>query len=317
MRISLPGTALSVYPLCLGGNVFGSSADQGQSFEVLDAYTAVGGNFVDTADSYLWRLPGNSGGESETIIGNWLTARGNRDDVVVATKVGSWPVRPGLTAANIAVAAEDSLRRLRTDHIDLYYAHRDDPDTPLEETLGAFDALVRAGKVRYIAASNYDAPRLAEALRISQENGLASYVAVQPHYNLVERDYEHDLAPLLAEHGLPCLPYFALARGFLTGKYTADAKIDSWRAEGAMAYLDDRGRRVLAALADVAGQHRVSQAAVALAWLLAQPTVATPLASARNTEQLAALLPMAELKLSDGELHRLTEASGPAEPAHN
>jgi len=311
MRISLPGTALSVYPLCLGGNVFGASADQDQSFEVLDAYTAAGGNFVDTADSYLWRLPGNSGGESETIIGNWLAARGNRDDVVVATKVGSWPVHPGLTAANIAVAAEESLRRLRTDHIDLYYAHRDDPDTPLEETLGAFDALVRAGKVRYLAASNYAAPRLAEALRISKENGLASYVAVQPHYNLVERDYEHELAPLLAEHGLPCLPYFALAAGFLTGKYAADTKVDSWRAESAAAYLDDRGRRVLSVLAEVAEQHRVSQAAVALAWLLAQPTVLTPLASARNTEQLAALLPMAELKLADDELRRLTEASDP------
>jgi aryl-alcohol dehydrogenase-like predicted oxidoreductase len=314
MRISLPGTTLSVYPLCLGGNVFGASADQDQSFEVLDAYTEAGGNFVDTADSYLWRWPGNSGGDSETVIGNWLTARGNRADVVVATKVGSWPVRPGLAAANIAVAAEESLRRLRTDHIDLYYAHVDDPDTPLEETLAAFDALVRAGKVRYIAASNYSAPRLAEALRISRENGLASYVAVQPHYNLVQRDYEHELAPLLAEHGLPCLPYFALADGFLTGKYTADAKIDSWRAERASVYLDARGRRVLTVLAEVAGQHRVSQAAVALAWLLAQPTVATPLASARTTEQLVDLLPMAELKLSDDELRRLTDASEPDKP---
>jgi aryl-alcohol dehydrogenase-like predicted oxidoreductase len=311
MRISLPGTELSVHPLCLGGNVFGSSADQDQSFEVMDAYQAAGGNFIDTADSYLWRLPGNSGGESETIIGNWLTARGNRADTVVATKVGSWPVHPGLSAENIAVAADESLRRLRTDYIDLYYAHRDDPDTPLEETLSAFDALVRAGKVRYIAASNYSAPRLAEALRISAENGFASYVAVQPHYNLMERDYEHELAPLLAERGLPCLPYFSLAMGFLTGKYKADTTIDSWRAEGARQYLTDRGRRVLAELAAVAEQHQVGQAAVALAWLLAQPTVATPLASARNTDQLAGLLPMAELKLSDDELQRLTAASEP------
>ncbi|HTF49339.1 MAG TPA: aldo/keto reductase [Pseudonocardia sp.] len=311
MRISLPGTELSVHPLCLGGNVFGASADQDQSFEVMDAYQAAGGNFIDTADSYLWRLPGNSGGESETIIGNWLTARGNRADIVVATKVGSWPVHPGLSAENIAVAAEESLRRLRTDYIDLYYAHRDDPDTPLEETLSAFDALVRAGKVRYIAASNYSAPRLAEALRISAQNGFASYVAVQPHYNLMERDYEHELAPLLAERGLPCLPYFSLAMGFLTGKYKADTTIDSWRAEGARQYLTDRGRRVLAELAAVAEQHQVGQAAVALAWLLAQPTVATPLASARNIEQLAGLLPMAELKLSDDELHRLTAASEP------
>ena len=311
MRISLPGTELSVHPLCLGGNVFGSSADHDQSFEVMDAYQAAGGNFIDTADSYLWRLPGNSGGESETIIGNWLTARGNRADTVVATKVGSWPVHPGLSAENIAVAADESLRRLRTDYIDLYYAHRDDPDTQLEETLSAFDALVRAGKVRYIAASNYSAPRLAEALRISAENGFASYVAVQPHYNLMERDYEHELAPLLAERGLPCLPYFSLAMGFLTGKYKADTTIDSWRAEGARQYLTDRGRRVLAELAAVAEQHQVGQAAVALAWLLAQPTVATPLASARNTDQLAGLLPMAELKLSDDELQRLTAASDP------
>jgi len=312
MRISLPGTELSVHPLCLGGNVFGSSANQHRSFEVMDAYQAAGGNFIDTADSYLWRLPGNSGGESETIIGNWLTARGNRAEVVVATKVGSWPVHPGLSAKNIAVASEESLRRLRTDYIDLYYAHRDDPDTPLEETLSAFDALVRAGKVRYIAASNYSAPRLAEALRVSAENGLASYVAVQPHYNLMERDYEHELAPLLAERGLPCLPYFSLAKGFLTGKYAAgDISTNSWRAEGARVYLTDRGRRVLAELAAVAEQHQVGQAAVALAWLLAQPTVATPLASARNTDQLAGLLPMGELKLSDDELQRLTTASEP------
>jgi len=311
MRISLPGTALSVYPLCLGGNVFGASADQAQSFDVLDAYASAGGNFVDTADSYTWRVPGNSGGESEIIIGNWMAARNNREDIVVATKVGSWPTHPGLSAANITVAADESLTRLRTDHIDLYYAHRDDPSTPLEETLSAFDALIKAGKVRYIAASNFSAPRLAEALRISAENGLASFTVLQPHYNLVERDYEHEVAPLLAERGLACLPYFSLAKGFLTGKYRADTPVDSVRAEGATAYLDDRGRRVLAELAAVAENHQVSQAAVALAWLLAQPTVATPLASARNTEQLAGLLPMAELKLSDDELDRLTAASEP------
>jgi aryl-alcohol dehydrogenase-like predicted oxidoreductase len=312
MRIALPGTELSVHPLCLGGNVFGWSADQDQSFEVLDAYAAAGGNFVDTADSYLWRAPGNSGGESETIIGDWLSARGNRSDMVIATKVGSWPAHPGLSAANIATASAESLRRLRTDYIDLYYAHRDDPSTPLEETLAAFDALVRAGKVRYIAASNYSAPRLAEALRISADHGLASYVALQTHYNLMERDYEHELAPVLADRGMACLPYYGLAKGFLTGKYRADAKdteVASVRAEGAREYLTDRGRRVLAALASIAERHQVSQAAVALAWLRAQPTVAAPLASARTTEQLAGLLPMAELKLTDDELRRLTDAA--------
>jgi aryl-alcohol dehydrogenase-like predicted oxidoreductase len=311
MRISLPGTELSVHPLCLGGNVFGWTADQDQSFAVLDAYAAASGNFVDTADSYFWRKPGNSGGESETIIGNWLAARGNRSEMVVATKVGSWPAHPGLSAANIAAAAEGSLARLRTDFIDLYYAHRDDPDTPLEETLGAFDALVRAGKVRYIAASNYSAPRLAEALRVSADNGLASYVALQTHYNLMERDYERELAPPLAERAMACLPYYGLAKGFLTGKYTADTEVDSVRAEGVREYLTDRGRRVLAELAAIAEHHQVGQAAVALAWLRAQPTVATPLASARTTEQLAGLLPMAELKLTDDELRRLTDASTP------
>ncbi|MBO0873959.1 MAG: aldo/keto reductase, partial [Pseudonocardia sp.] len=202
MRITLPGTDLTVHPLCLGGNVFGWSADADGSFAVLDAYARAGGNFVDTADSYFWRKPGNSGGESEAIIGDWLAARGNRDDMVLATKVGSWPARPGLSRGNITAAVDDSLRRLRTDHIDLYYAHRDDPDTPQEETLAAFDALIKAGKVRYIAASNFTSARLAESLAISERDGMARYVALQPHYNLMERDYERDMAPLLAEHGL-------------------------------------------------------------------------------------------------------------------
>ena len=309
MRIPLPCTDLSVHPLCLGGNVFGWTADVEQSFAVLDDYAAAGGNFIDTADSYFWRKPGNSGGESETIIGDWMAARGNRDDIVVATKGGSWPEHPGLSSANLAAAADDSLRRLRTDHIDLYYAHRDDPDTPVEEALAGFDALIRAGKVRYIAASNFTAPRLAEALRVSEANGLPRYVAVQPHYNMVERDYEHELAPLVAEHGLSCLPYYALASGFLTGKYAADTPVDSVRSEAAKKYLDDRGRRVLAELTEQARRHGVSPAAVALAWLAAQPTVSTPIASARTTEQLAELIPMAVLKLDPDELSRLNEAS--------
>lgn len=309
MRIPLPGTDLTVHPLCLGGNVFGWSADKDESFEVLDDYTAADGNFIDTADSYMWRIPGNEGGDSERILGDWLTARGNRDDVVLATKVGSWPQYPGLSSKNITTAVEGSLRRLRTDRIDLYYAHRDDPDTPVEETVTSFDALVRAGKVRHLAASNYSAERLTEALDFAKANGLTGFTAMQPHYNLMVRDYERDLAPLLAERGLSCLPYFALAKGFLTGKYSADAKIESVRAEGALEYLDHRGRRVLAALEEVAGNHGVSQAAVALAWLRTHPTVSTPIASARTREQLAGLLPMADLKLSTEEVARLTSTS--------
>ncbi|WP_028936890.1 aldo/keto reductase [Pseudonocardia spinosispora] len=309
MRIELPGTDLEVHPLCLGGNVFGWSANEDESFEVLDDYTAAGGNFIDTADSYMWRVPGNKGGDSERILGDWMTARGNRDDIVLATKVGSWPEQPGLSKKNIATAVEGSLRRLRTDHIDLYYAHRDDPDTPVEETVTAFDELVKAGKVRHVAASNYSAARLTEALDFAEANGLAGFKAVQPHYNLMERDYEQDLAPLLAERGLSCLPYFALAKGFLTGKYSADTKVESVRAEGALEYLDDRGRKVLTALDEVAGNHGVSQAAVALAWLSAHPTVSTPIASARTREQLSGLLPMADLTLSTDEIAQLTSAS--------
>ncbi|MGQ0480461.1 MAG: aldo/keto reductase [Pseudonocardia sp.] len=312
MRISLPETDLDVYPLCLGGNVFGWSADAERSFALLDDYADADGNFVDTADSYMWRVPGNSGGESERIIGDWMAARGNRDRMVIATKVGSWPDRPGLSAANIAAAVAGSLRRLRTDRIDLYYAHRDDPDTPLEETVAAFDALVRAGTVRYVAASNYEAPRLAEALDIAERDGLARFVALQPHYNLMERGYERELGPLLAERGLSCLPYYGLAKGFLTGKYTGGTTVRSVRSDAALEYLDERGRRVLAVLMEVAAAHRVAPAAVALAWLAGRHTVSAPIASARTREQLAELLAMVELELSADELAALTAASEPA-----
>jgi aryl-alcohol dehydrogenase-like predicted oxidoreductase len=301
---------LDVYGLNLGGNVFGFTADQDQSFTVLDAYAAAGGNFIDTADVYSAFKPGNTGGESETIIGNWLEKRGRRDDIVIATKVGSWAERPGLSAANIAAAAEDSLRRLKTDHIDLYYAHRDYDETPLEETLAAFDALVRSGKVRYIAASNYTAARLTEALSISDKEGFARYVALQPEYNLVNREYEQELAGVVEREGLSTLPYFSLASGFLTGKYrTKDEPGDSPRAPGALAYLDDRGERVLTALDEVAHAHAVSVAAVSLAWLGAQPAIAAPIASARTVEQLADILPSVDLKLADDELAALSAAS--------
>ncbi|MDQ3763950.1 MAG: aldo/keto reductase [Actinomycetota bacterium] len=310
--VRLATTELDVFPICLGGNVFGWTADEQASFDVLDAYTAAGGNFIDTADVYMAGVSGNRGGESETIIGRWLAKRGRRDDVVIATKVGLWDRWPGLGAKNIRAAAEDSLRRLGIDHIDLYYAHRDDESIPLEETLGAFDALVRGGKVRYIGASNYSAPRLRQALQTSQREGLARYMALQTHYNLMERDYESKLSGVAAEHKLAVLPYFALAMGFLTGKYRAGTRVDSARAERASAYLDERGERVLGVLEQVADAHQVSMAAVALAWLRAQPTVSVPIASARNTEQLAGLVQAANLELSQEQVSALTEASNRA-----
>jgi aryl-alcohol dehydrogenase-like predicted oxidoreductase len=308
--VKIGSSDLEVSRLCLGGNVFGWTADRDTSFAVLDAYVAAGGNFVDTADSYFWRAPGNSGGESETIIGEWMASRGNRDAVVVATKVGSWPERKGLSAKNIAEAVDDSLRRLRTDYIDLYYAHRDDPDTAQEETADAFDALVRAGKVRAIGASNFTAERLRSALEISARDGLASYVELQPHYNLMEREeYENALTPLVSGEGLACMPYYALAKGFLTGKYRAGTDVYSERAEGALAYLDDRGRAVLAVLDEIAAGHEVPVAAVALAWLADQPTVTAPIASARTPQQLADLLPALDLHLTDDELQLLAHVS--------
>ena len=313
--VRLGSTDLDVFPLCLGGNVFGWTADEAATFAVLDAYAAAGGNFVDTADGYSAWAPGNSGGESETLIGRWLAARGNRDRFVVATKVGRHPERKSLRAETIRQAAEDSLRRLQTDRIDLYYAHGDDdPDIPLDETLGAFDELVHAGKVRHVAASNYGAPRLAEALATSAGRGLAPYVALQPEYNLVARDYELELEPLCRERGLPCLPYFSLAMGFLTGKYRpGGAPVESARAGGASKYLDARGEAVLTALDEVAAAHATTQAAVALAWLRAKPTVAAPIASARTPEQLADLLPSVELELDPAEIDRLDRAGQPAE----
>ncbi|MGX6449624.1 aldo/keto reductase, partial [Patulibacter sp. S7RM1-6] len=250
----LGSTDLDVFPLNLGGNVFGWTADEETSFAVLDAYVDGGGNFVDTADGYSHWVAGHSGGESEAIIGRWLRRRGRRDDVVIATKVSTKPDRKGLARENVLAAADESLERLGTDHIDLYYAHYDDADTPLEETLGAFDELVRAGKVRYVAASNYSAERLTEALTVQEREGLAPWVALQPHYNLVERTGYEDggLRDVAERAGLAVLPYYALASGFLTGKYRdADAAGDSPRAPGATAYLDDRGRRVLAALDEV------------------------------------------------------------------
>ncbi|MDN0199525.1 aldo/keto reductase [Streptomyces sp. S.PNR 29] len=302
---------LEVFPLSLGGNVFGWTADEATSFAVLDAYAAAGGNFIDTADSYSAWVEGNSGGESETIIGKWVTARGNRSDVVIATKVSQHPEFQGLTAANIKAAADASLRRLGTDYIDLYYTHFDKPEVPVEEIIGALDELVKAGKVRHIAASNISAERLRASLDFSEREGLARYVALQPHYNLVSRDtYEGELQDLAEQAGLAAVPYFALASGFLTGKYRPGTTVDSARAGGAAKHLEtERGQRVLVALDEVAQAHDAPVPTVALAWLAAQPTVAAPIASARTVEQLPALLGVGELTLTEEELGRLTEAS--------
>jgi aryl-alcohol dehydrogenase-like predicted oxidoreductase len=306
----LGNTDLDVYGLCLGGNVFGWSADEEQSFAILDAYAAAGGNFVDTADVYSAWVPGSSGGDSERIIGRWLKARGNREQMVIATKVAKLPSRPGLSAANIRAAAEESLQRLGTDYIDLYYAHQDDLDTPIEETLGAFDALVREGKVRYIAASNFTAARLTESLAVSEREGLARYAALQNHYNLLERaEFERGLVPMLEREGVPSLPYYGLARGFLAGKYRQGVEVDSVRAGGVAPYRNERGYRVLDVLDRVAATHGTTVAAVALAWLAAQPTVTAPIASARTPQQLHELLPFTELELSAEELSALDAAS--------
>jgi aryl-alcohol dehydrogenase-like predicted oxidoreductase len=297
--------------------VFGWTADEAQSFEVLDAYVAAGGNFIDSSDSYSAFAPGNNGGESETVLGKWFAARGNRADVVLATKVGRKPDRKGLSRGNIRTAVTESLERLQCDYIDLYYAHADDPDTPLEETLRAFDELVGEGKVRHIAASNYSAPRLAEALEISDRNGIARYVALQPHYSLVERDhYEGEPAELCVREELACVPYWALARGFLTGKYRPGVQVDSPRAGAAAKYLEDeRAVAVLAALDRIAEAHEATVAAVALAWVRAQPAVAAPIASARNPQQLAEILPGATLELTHAELAELGNVSTAAPTA--
>lgn len=306
-------TKLDLFPLALGGNVFGWTADEQQSFAVLDAYAEAGGNHVDTADSYSAWVPGNSGGESETIIGRWMRARGNREQILVATKAGRFG---RLTGANIRSWAEDSLRRLQTDYIDLLYLHEDHADVPLEESLGALDALVREGKVRAIGASNFTAARLAQALEVSDREGLARYAALQPYYNLVERrhveeiPFEGPLQDLAVAEQVDVFPFFALAMGFLAGKYRPGTEVDSVRAQGAAAYLDTaRGPAVLAALDEIAAAHSVPVAAVALAWTLAQPGIAAPIASARTPEQLAELLPVATLRLSDEEIAALSAAS--------
>jgi aryl-alcohol dehydrogenase-like predicted oxidoreductase len=305
---------LVVFPLGLGGNTFDWTSDQETSFAVLDGYVAGGGNFIDTADSYSVWVPGHTGGESETIIGDWTKARGNRDSVVIATKVSRHPQFRGLSAKSIHGGADASLGRLQTDFIDLYYAHYDDPDVPVEESAGAFRELQVAGKIRHVGLSNYTAPRLREWFAVCQSAGWPLPVAFQPHYNLVAREpYESEFAPIVAEFGLGVIPYSALASGFLAGKYrSASDNAGAARQPAAARYLTPAGLAVLAALDEVAVAHGVETASVAIAWLLTRPGVTAPLASARTVDQLGPLLAAATLKLSPGEVDALDRASAEA-----
>jgi len=299
-HISLSKTDLLVHPLCLGGNVFGWSADQEESFEVLNAYTEFNGNFIDTADVYSEWKDGNSGHDSETILGNWMKERGNRSEIVIATKVAKLSTRPGLSPTNIERAVDDSLRALQTDYIDIYYAHEDDLTVPLIDTLHAFNDLVTSGKVRYIAASNYSGARIQEALAISRAEGFAEYMAVQNHYNLlVRQEYETEVAPVIKEESLSGIPYFGLARGFLTGKYRPGRTVESVRAGGVSDYQNERGYSTVAQLEEIAKAHHTSIASVALSWLAAQPGVATPIASARTVEQLHEIVKFPVLTLEE------------------
>ena len=313
-RTRIGSSELEIAPLALGGNVFGWTADRDASFAVLDAFVAGGGDFIDTADGYSHWAPGNGGGESERLIGAWAEDRGTRDRVTIATKVSTHPEFSGLSAANVRAAADASLERLGTDRIDLYYAHFDDAETPLAETVAAFSELVDAGKVRAIGVSNYTADRVDEWFRIAREGGYHLPVALQPHYNLMERDFEtNGLRDAAERESLSVFPYFSLAKGFLAGKYRDAVDVNSAsaspRAEDAAAYLTGRGLAVLAGLDELSEVHRVPVAAISLAWLRQQPTIAAPIASARNTDQLPALLDSLSVELSRAELDLLSAAS--------
>jgi len=297
----------------LGGNVFGWTLDEAASFRVLDAYVDAGLNFIDTADIYSTWVPGHAGGESETIIGNWLKTSGKRSKVVLATKVGMQmgSGKKGLKKAYILEAVEDSLRRLQTDTIDLYQSHQDDPETPLEETLSAFAQLIKEGKARAIGASNYSAERLAEALRVSEQNGLPRYESLQPKYNLCERaEYEAELEPLARREGLGVIPYYGLASGFLTGKYRSEADLSkSVRGAGVKKYLNPKGFGILAALDEAARRLNATPGKVALAWLMARPGITAPIASATSAEQVKDLAGAAELELDAASIEALDRAS--------
>ncbi|HXD32599.1 MAG TPA: aldo/keto reductase [Pyrinomonadaceae bacterium] len=309
----LGNSDLEVAPLAFGGNVFGWTIDEATSFRLLDQFVAAGFNLIDTADIYSTWMPGHKGGESETIIGNWITQRKNRDQVVIATKVGleMGPDKKGLSRPYIMDAVDDSLTRLRTDYIDLYQAHWDDADTSLEETLSTFGELMKQGKVRAIGASNYSGARFAESLATSEQAGLPRYETLQPNYNLYDRnEYEQTLEPICVENNISVLPYYSLASGFLTGKYRSEADLaKSPRGEGNRKYLNERGMRILEALDEVAAESDSSPAQVSIAWLSSRPHISAPIASATNLEQLSDLIGGATLKLDEAALAKLDQAS--------
>jgi aryl-alcohol dehydrogenase-like predicted oxidoreductase len=318
-RVKLGKSDLEVPVLCLGGNVFGWTLSEADSFRQLDAALEAGLNFIDTADVYSRWMPGHQGGESETILGKWLAKGNKRSNVIVATKLGieMGEGKKGLGGKYIQQAVEDSLQRLQTDYIDLYQAHKDDQETPLEETLGAFDKLVRQGKVRHIGASNYGGARLAKALETSKENGLVSYISLQPKYNLVEREeFETDLLPVVEEHTLGVLPYYSLAAGFLTGKYRSKKDAEGKARGGTVAkYLNEWGFHVVDVLDEVAREHHSTPARVALAWLMVQPGVTAPIASATSDEHLADLIEATRLNLDHASIEKLNTVSAPAAAA--
>jgi aryl-alcohol dehydrogenase-like predicted oxidoreductase len=306
-------SGLEVAPLAFGGNVFGWTVDEPTSFSLLDAFVSAGLDFIDTADVYSTWVPGNHGGDSETIIGKWLKRSGDRERVIIATKVGMEmsPDKKGLARDYILRSAEDSLRRLQTDYIDLYQSHRDDPETPLEETLAAYAQLIEQGKVRAIGASNYSAERLTEALRVSAEQGLPRYESLQPLYNLFDRaEYEEKLEPICVKEEVGVISFFSLARGFLTGKYRSEDDLSkSVRGGGIKQYLNERGFRILQALDEVAARHDSTPARVALAWLIARPSITAPIASATSLEQLSDLVEATKLELDPASIELLNRAS--------
>jgi aryl-alcohol dehydrogenase-like predicted oxidoreductase len=308
---SIGTSDLKVAPLVFGGNVFGWTADERTSFSILDAFVDHGLNFVDTADVYSAWVDGHQGGESEAIIGKWFKESGKRHKIVLATKVGMLSTRAGLSAANIAAAVDDSLRRLKTDYIDVYFSHLDDDKTPLDETLDAYQKLIAAGKVRVIGASNYKGERLEEALRVSKESGLPAYQILQPEYNLYDREgYETDLEPVVEKHKIAVVTYFSLASGFLSGKYRSkDDTTQAARGSRVEKYLNDRGLNIVDALVEVATRNSTTPATVALAWIIARPSVTAPLASATSVKQLESLAAATQLQLSAEDLKILDEAS--------
>jgi aryl-alcohol dehydrogenase-like predicted oxidoreductase len=310
---NLGTSSIQIFPLSLGGNVFGWTIDEAQSFKVLDAFTGAGFDFIDTADVYSKWANEGKGGQSETIIGNWMKKRGNRKDLIIATKVGSemGPGKKGTKKEYIFSAVEESLKRLQTDYIDLYQTHYDDESTPVEETLDAYTGLIKQGKVRAIGASNIKPERLTESLNASAKNNLAKYDTLQPEYNLYAREgYESKYEPICVEHGLGVINYYALASGFLTGKYRSEKDLrKSARGSGMKKYLNERGERILKALDDLSVKYNSTPAQVSIAWLLARPSITAPIASATSADQMKDLELAVQLELKPDDVQQLTDAS--------